>query len=120
MNAFQDAVEAFKKIHDSPSSGETFKWLLGWHLGRGYVYAERDCFIIGRPVDRRNLVRVESIDDEQESPDCWFIHLAAGSNPFRRFLELMPYELPYLAWERRGKMKIWKTETFRRKVTYGN
>lgn len=54
----------------------------------GYVYASPECIILAEPQG-----------------DTWFIQFVIGTNGLKRFLELMPYELPYVAWEKGLKKK---------------
>ncbi len=77
-----------------------FTALLAGYLTRGFVYSGDDAFILAMP----------------QNDDTWFIHLAAGKPA--RFLELAPFRLPWVAWQRdgRGPVRRWSWARFARLV----
>lgn len=94
---------------------------LGLHLKHGYVWSSPECFIMARPIDSADAAHILDIEHEAEQPDCWFVWLGAGKRPFRRFLELMPFELPRVGWhnKKRKALRLFPTAQFRRMI-YGH
>ena len=80
-----------------------FTRLVASYLSGGYVYSGPDAFILARPVE-----------------DAWFVRLAVGRGALGRFLQMMPYRLPYVQWERKlgTSARRWSLETFERKVNH--
>jgi hypothetical protein len=113
MHAWKRAKEAY--LRDNPPMA--FEILLGTAVAAGgYVYSTPDLFIIAFPVYFDEYGRMVHSDDEG---DTWFVHLAALSGEVRaasshkrpteamkRFLNLAPYALPFVAWHRHGKPKV--------------
>ena len=70
---------------------------------RGYVFIAPEYVLIGCRLG-----------------DGWFIRLAVGAGCLNKFLELMPYYLPYVGWARmvRGRHQVvWHdTEKVRRAI----
>lgn len=101
------AFAAWQRISDSGEAG--FAAMIGAFLRTGFVYAGDDAFILAQP----------------QNGDTWWVHLAAGD--LTRFLDLAPYPLPWVAWQRKGtgKVHVWSWENFRKhinrikKATYG-
>lgn len=52
----------------------------------------------------------------------WYVRLAAGRGSIRDFVELMPYPLPWIAWQRPGRGRViakWHlAETVKRIISY--
>ncbi len=91
---FSRAIQLYAEKHLD------FEKELAQYSSFGYVYASPQCIIIA-----------------VQQEDCWFIQFAIGEGYMRRFLELMPFELPYVAWERglkSGKKVRVKLSTLRR------
>ena len=75
------------------------------HLG-GYVYIAPDCIILGKPV-RRDM----GIPEGQwnvEDPDAWFVKYAGGRGYVSKFIDLIPFPLPFVGWGRETKGKAVK------------
>jgi len=93
-----------------------FEAALGEYLRDHFVWSSPTEFIMASPV------RVEDRDVYfgDGEPNAWFVYLAAGSNPFRRFLEIAPRDYEWLAWRRHNQPRynVWRTERFKRKVGY--
>lgn len=97
-------IEQAKMVYlNDPECNRVFEADLAEYLKNGYVWSSPTEFIMARPTH-----------------DAWFVHLAAGKGALRRFLDLMPFELPFLEWERKGKcFRRWSLERVRRKFTNG-
>jgi hypothetical protein len=91
--------------------GECFRDVLAAHLVNGYVFSGPDYFVMGRAVggndsdlwlDFNHVFHVEQCD-------AWFISAMAGN--VGAALRLIPYPLPYLVYQRRGKWRRRKVMT---------
>lgn len=93
--------EARRLYHEAGQESLDFTRLVAGYLSSGYVYSGPDCFILARPI-----------------VDTWFVRIAVGRGCLARFLEMMPFPLPYLQWERKlGKAsRKWRLEDFKKKV----
>jgi hypothetical protein len=90
-----------------------FEVVLADYMLNGYVVSGQDCFIMGKPV----LWEKDEMHSGEEA-NCWFVQLAAGRNALMRFLDVAPFELEYVAWQRRGSERyhVYKWDDYRRKV----
>tara|TARA_Y100000004_G_scaffold75152_1_gene84436 strand:- start:113 stop:478 length:366 start_codon:yes stop_codon:yes gene_type:complete len=116
-------IQAAKASHDEDSQS-TFEQDLVWHLHNAYVWSGKDAFIMGRPMPK-SKVKEEAASRTTYSlaeSDTWFVWRGAGKFALKRFLEVAPFKLPYVAWHRRGdKLKIYTWEDYEKKVNkYGN
>ena len=91
-----------KKWHLTNGGDLPFELLLAAFLDQGYLWSSPTEFVLAKRMrvdaKRRRLVSGE--------PNCYFVHLAAGRDPFLRFLEVAPGPLPYVCWTRAGKKKL--------------
>ena len=69
----------------------------------GYVYIAPDHLIIGKPVRRDG--GDPAAQWHVEEPDAWFVKFAAGDGRVRKFMELMPFPLPWVGWARETKKR---------------
>lgn len=81
----------------------TFAEYVGWHLAYGFVLSRPDVFVMGRPIVRRegeSGVKWMANRDGDVAGRCdtWFVHAASGN--IQRAWELIPWNLPWIAWER--------------------
>lgn len=65
-----------------------FGWYISYYLENGYVFNTPDFFIMGAPILRPPLL----------DRDTWLIHSMSGS--MEKAWSVLPYELPYFAFER--------------------
>jgi|LakMenEpi03Aug12_release.lakeMendotaPanAssembly.Ray.scaffolds.fasta_scaffold172982_2 hypothetical protein len=96
-----------KQWHDEHIATETFTEALGWHLSAGVVYSAPDAFMLAREV-HWDAGREEVVNDSQ-SPNAWFVELAAvsdGADAFGRFMRVAPHPQPWVLWCRRGEMRV--------------
>ena len=100
----------------------TFAEDLELHLRHGWVFSTPQVFAMGRPVttygtERQIIDPAHSYEDLSMANmgdliDCWHIHVLAGS--LARALPLLPYELPFMSFQRRNVLKIWPLASIRR------
>ncbi len=70
----------------------------------GYIFSGQTYFLMGKQVG-----------------EGWYIQVAVGRNCLQKFLELMPFELPYVGWRRmkHGCEVRWHpTTSIRRRISY--
>ena len=113
-----------KKWHTESGSTASFEEVLGMFMREGYVWSSPAEFVLAKQARWEDgELYVGAV-----SSNCWFVHLAAadglGGNPFKRFLELAPYPLPFVAWQRHGlkRYHVYKWDKFKTKLEdkYGN
>jgi hypothetical protein len=105
--------QAAKKWH-TENSEIPFEELLSHFFNEGYVWSSPENFILASKAEwRSGEMYVGAVE-----PNCWMIQLAAGENPFKRFLKLAPTKLKYVAWQRRGsdQWHVHEWDKFKRKV----
>ena len=85
--------EIARKLYEA-NSPDPFEVLVGSYLASGLLHSSSAIFILARPVQHKSTTHA----------DAWFVHLAASSprqlNPIREFMRVMPYQLPYVLWQR--------------------
>jgi hypothetical protein len=97
------------------------------HNGGGQVHVTPEVFVLARPVCRawpeewicdpqRVAARADGggnaggggdgggIASADGIADCWHVWLLAGDAPAA--LRYLPYELPFMSWHRRGKLRV--------------
>ena len=108
MTALHEAKSLYER------HGLSFERDLCHYLEHGYVIAMPDRFIMAKPIEK------DKGDDQWHAPnpDCWYVHLAAGKNCLKWFLDQAPVQLPYLAWRRykqgANPLRVYNTATFSR------
>lgn len=85
--------------------GMTWEELVGWHLADPFAYVVKtpEYFIMGRAVNKS--ANVDDIRDLRvrfapQNCDAWFLYAFSGD--MKKAWAALPYELPWLAWERFG------------------
>jgi len=101
--------EAYDFYHDWPEN-PFFRYVGIHRFNNGYIFCDPEYFIMGRPVDshapKHQIVDPEFTFERCES-DCWFIWLYAGD--LTKAFTIVPYWLPYVAYERRDRLQIRET-----------
>lgn len=105
-----------RALHGAEGGPRTFEEDILAHFSNGYVVAAPDAFVLFRPV-----VATASpewiVDPSYRFPvahcDCWHCYLAAGC--LRAIVSYVPYLLPFLSFERRGKLKIYDLQRFQQR-----
>jgi len=105
-----------KKWHIENGGDVPFEQLIGGFIANGYLWNSPDEFILAKKV------RVEKGRLADGPVNCWFVHLGAGKEPFKRFLAVADEPLEYVCWNRQGKPKlhIYKWERFKKRISKGD
>lgn len=72
------------------------------YLQHGYIFTGPNYLLVGKRIN-----------------DGWFIHAAVGRGAMAKFIQLMPYYLPFIGWARqmKGRDVTWhRTETILRRI----
>jgi hypothetical protein len=109
--------------------GEQTKEWYDKHEPGGFAPALLRCFLFGLVVKRPHFVLMaeEVLTDGKRivavcpdcSANCWWVHVAVAPKGTVTPFELMseaPYELPYVAFKKRGKTKIYNWSQMRKDV----
>lgn len=102
-----------KKWHEEHSD-TPFEEVLGYYLRQGYCWSSPEEFVLAKLTQWRD----GQMYDGGAEPNCWFVQLAAGANPFKRFLKIAPKKMDYVSWQRHGQERyhVWEWDKFKRKV----
>jgi len=108
VKPWQEAKRWQMKNSDIP-----FEVVLADYMDNGYVVSGQDCFIMGKPL----LWEKDEMHSGKEA-NCWFVQLASGKDALRRFLEVAPFKLKYVAWQRHGsgRYHVYTWEQYENKV----
>lgn len=96
---------------------------MAWHARHGYVIATPCEYALARPVALQwSEEKICSIEENNLSEfeltwplNCWHVSVAVGE--LGKLLDYLPYQLPYISYERREKFKIRKSSIFYEKST---
>jgi hypothetical protein len=102
-------VEHAAAVYGSEACARTFREDLEAHLFNGYVFNTPDLFVMGRAVN--STADAAAIVDpwhafESERCDAWLVYLAAGD--LGKLIELFPYPLPKIGFERMNKLRFYR------------
>ncbi|WP_367871828.1 hypothetical protein [Luteolibacter sp. Populi] len=105
--------ERAARAHLSLGSDWSFAEVVEAHAGSGYVLVTPEVFLLGRAVNS-DWSDAELCDPHLWSaePDCWHVWLLAGDAS--RAWGLLPYELPWVSFHRRGRLRVLREEAVRR------
>lgn len=100
----------------------TLAKLVGRYIAQGhYVWCSPDRFVLAAEVELRwgDGGGVEFA--ATESPDAWYVHIAAtaervGMGAARAFLSLAPRPHPWVVYHRRGSLRVIRWGAFRQTV----
>ena len=98
VNVIEEAIEAYGQ---TGGSGEDD--VAAYATSGGYLYITPDCVILGKPV-RRDAGRPEG-QWGVKNPDAWFVKYAGGKGHVPKFIDLIPFPLPWVGWGREVKDK---------------
>lgn len=93
--------------------GDRLAEVIAAHLDHGYVFSGPGFLCLGRTVPRDadpDLIRDPWHEFPPEQCDAFFLHWIEGD--IRTLPRLWPYPLPWICYERRGKMRCVPWETF--------
>ncbi len=102
-------LEQQPEVHDR-DMGEQFVEDHRLHLLHGYVFSTPTLFVMGRPIDRFDdwpRLKDPLVRYPPERENCWWLFLLAGEA--REAWRYLPYPLPYIGWERRGKPRFFES-----------
>lgn len=111
---YEQAQELYK---NRGFDSENFEEDVKLYAKHGYVLATPLEFAMVRPVyaqwSKEVICCVEreyqlSQNELTLNPNCWHIHVVVGE--LLALLSWLPYSLPFMSMERRGKFKIYSTE----------
>lgn len=90
-------------IANANPAGVTWEELVGFHLASPecYIIKHPDFFVLARAVDKRApAAAIHDLTHEFAPDDRNTWHLWAFAGDMAKCLASMPYELPWVAWER--------------------
>lgn len=107
-----------QKYFTNPQEAQ-FADYVEWFLRNGYVYSTPDYFVMGkncrRTAPEEHICDCTHVFDENNS-DCWYIFAMAGN--IGKCLSVMPYPLPWLAFERlidnKRELRFYQTSDIKR------
>ena len=107
-------------IYEREDCAYTFAEDLLWYLENGYVWNSPGCFAMARPVwipTVRIPIEAEDLFIKgivgrmgYSRPNCWHCHIVAGS--IREGLSKLPFELPYISFERENIFRYYESVKF--------
>ena len=102
-----------RQIWTQEECARTFEEDLVFHLNHGYVIATPDVFAMFRWVDS-TASEEEILGNETFShADCWHVYAYAGD--FSQAESLFPFPLPWISFERKNKLRIYRFQKMRAK-----
>lgn len=105
-----------RAVYDSEPCARTMAEDMVAHFERGFVINTPDVFLMFRPVAR--LGDPDEIVNPWQVfpfPDCWHVYLAAGDA--RQFRKYFPYELPWVSFERKNRLRFRRFRSFTEKLS---
>jgi len=104
-----------RAVYAGEENGRSFSEDLTLHLRYGFVYSTPSLFIFGRPV-RKDAPGLLIFDPRVrfQVVDCWWVWLACGS--LESLVEIIPFYLPWIGYQRKNMCRYWKTENLIRKI----
>ena len=108
-------VELAAKVYEQEPCARPFTEDLHWHLINGFVFSTPDFFIMGRPVPLtadHSLILNPAWVFPPELCNTWFVYLMAGN--YQKAWSILPWELPYFAWERKNELRFYSLASIRR------
>ena len=78
-----------------------------------YIYSGDDFFVLAYP-HKTNLLFKQNLNKDVDKLDVWVIHYFAGD--IKRLFEIAPFELPYVAFQRKDRWKLYETEKLKKKL----
>lgn len=84
----------------------------------GYVLATPEYIIMGKAIKKGadwSLINDPTYVFPRHEQDCWFVSAFAGK--LSHWLDFLPYELNWLAWQRRGScLRYWTLNRCKTKI----
>lgn len=88
---------------------------IGFFQAHGLVFDLPEFFVMGRPVVKSagyhaiSVARTPFLPDEW---DCWHIQAMAGD--LKKVWEVLPFDLPWIGFERMNNLRFYRTARMRR------
>ena len=111
MSPYKEAEQMYLK---AGLSLEEFNNDIHLYAQVGYLYSSPDCFALARPVStgwHEDVIKWAELENTLSDNDltlelnCWYIAHVVGE--LSSLLNYIPYDLPFIAMERRGKFKVY-------------
>jgi hypothetical protein len=105
-------LDLAQRIYETEWCARTFPQDLCLHLRHGWVLSSPSFFMMGRPV-LHTAPESLILDPTHrfDNADAWLVWVAAGSHP-RELIRHMPFQLPYLGWQKRNRLRWYATRAF--------
>jgi hypothetical protein len=114
-------VQMAREWYRAHLRARSFEVDLGMFLLRGHVVSAPEGFMMGHVVNHERVAEEwEKIGDCVSGGNCWYVWVLAGGGGLRWFMDRMPFYLPWVAFHRRGKLKLFPTETLAKLVMRQN
>lgn len=117
MTPYQQAQKLYCASHEY-GWNLIFDGDLKFHLDHAYVFASPEYFTMGFPCSsvivkdcirrHRTMKKEMGWQDTEAKADTWFVWIATGG--VRKALSFIPHKLKYVAFARRGVLRIWPFE----------
>jgi hypothetical protein len=109
-------IEKAELIYQREPCENTFPQDLALLRVYGHVISSPRLFVMGRPIQKdATRGQIYDLSYTFSVPDTWLCHVAAVSGAcLIDLLDAMPYYLPYIAWEKRNKLRVYKTSLLRK------
>lgn len=107
-------VERAAAVYRSEPCAHTFRADLEFYLLNGFVCSRPDYFVMGRPVMRhasQDLI-VGHYRFPSGACDCW--HVALHSGNVARAWDFLPWDLPWVSFERENVLRFHTLRSIRR------
>jgi hypothetical protein len=92
----------------------TFEEDLAAFIHTGRVYITPTCVLLAKAVPSTREFHEPWDTWEPHECDAWLVWLAAGD--LAEFFQYVPYELPWLVWARRDRLRKWPYDLARRHI----
>ena len=110
-NKFREA----KRVHAQTPGDANFERDLAGCLINGCVHSVGDVFIAARAVDLdappEDVMNPEMFFKEA---NAWYIHIAVAPRGLGTILALIPFDLPFVAYEHRGRLRYVSIHRFKK------
>ncbi|QIF01956.1 hypothetical protein [Roseimicrobium sp. ORNL1] len=98
----------------TPTQSRTFEEDLAAFIHTGRVYITPTCVLFAKAVPSHREYHEPWDTWEPHECDAWLVWLAAGD--LAEFFQYVPYELPWLVWARRDRLRKWPYDLARRHI----
>lgn len=106
-----------QQVYEREWCARSFREDVELHHEHGFVYSTPSFFVMGRPVAigaGEDVILQPYLTFARELCDCWHIYLMAGDTA--RAWDILPFELPFISFQRRNSLKIWQLAQIRQRL----